>query len=94
MNEAYSYYEAELNQLGSAIELIKAIANGYGEDGSEASAGLWATTTPRQACDKWLMDNGYECEASRVAQKVKKLAEIEAQIAKLQQEKDKLGEQS
>lgn len=86
--EAYSYYEAELNQLGSAVQLIKAIANGHGEDGHK---GQFSTTTPRQACDKWLMDNGYECEATRAAQKAKKLAEIEAQIAKLEKEKKELS---
>jgi hypothetical protein len=92
--ETASYYSVRMNQLSSAVELIKALANGLGEDGGKAHGGSWATTTPSQACDKWLMDNGYECEATRAAQNAKKLAELEAQIAKLQQEKDKLSEQS
>lgn len=88
--EASQYYERELNQLGGAVQLIKAIAKGYGEDGGEAHGGSWATTTPGQACDKWLMNNGYECEATQAAQKAKKLAEIEEKIAKLEKEKAEL----
>ena len=88
--EPVSYYEAELNQLGSAVELIKAIANGYGEDGSENHDGFYATTTPRQACDRWLMDNGYECEATRAAQKAKRLEQLNKEIERLQKEKESL----
>jgi hypothetical protein len=85
--EAYSYYGVELNQLGSAVELIKAIANGLGVDGFE---GLPPMTTPAQACDRWLMDNGYECEATRQAQKQKKLKQLNDEIARLEQERDAL----
>lgn len=79
--EAYGYYDRELAQLGSAIELIKAIANGHE---------MYATTTPRSACDKWLMDNGYECEATRAAQKAKKRAEIDEKIRQLEEERKEL----
>lgn len=88
--EAYDYYKRELTQLSSAIELIKAIANGYGEDGSEIHDGMYATTTPRNACDKWLMDNGYECEATRQAQRIKRRIEVDNQIERLKQEKKAL----
>jgi hypothetical protein len=88
--EAYDLYATELNQLGSAVELIKALANGYGEDGSEKHDGFYATTTPRQACDRWLQDNGYECESSRAAQRDIKLAKINAEIDRLQKEKEAL----
>lgn len=91
--EAYSYYEVELSQLGSAVELIKAIANGYGEDGGEAHGGSWATATPRQACDKWLMDHGYECEATRMAQRMKRRVEIDSQIEKLKKERASLDQE-
>lgn len=83
-------YWHKLNQLGRAVELIKAIANGYGEDGGEAHGGSWATTTPRQACDKWLMGNGYECEATRSAQKAKRLKQLNEEIERLQKEKESL----
>ncbi len=82
--EAHSYYEAELNQLGKAVELIKALANGYSVDYGNLD------TTPKQICDRWLQDNGYECESSRAAQRDIKLAKINAEIERLQKEREAL----
>lgn len=81
---SYDQHWNTANKLGKAVELIKAIANGHGEDGHN---GQFSTTPPRQACDKWLMDNGYPCEATRAAQKAKKLAETDEKIKRLEEER-------
>lgn len=77
------------NMLGRAVELIKAIANGYGENVSELPT-LLGERTPRQACDTWLQDNGYECEATRAAQKAKRIKQLDEEIERLQKEKESL----
>lgn len=75
------------NQLGLAVELIKAIANGYGEDGTN---GNFATTTVRQACDQWLDKHGYPCESSKRRQRERRAEQLDQEIAKLQQERESL----
>ncbi len=75
------------NNLGRAIELIKALANGHGEDGANGS---YATGTPAQICDAWLDRNGYESKASERKQRERRAAELDAQIEKLRAERSKL----
>lgn len=81
------WHESNLNRYGSAVELIKAIANGHGEDGADGS---FATTTPRQACDAWLERNGLECEASKRRQRELRAERLDAEIAKLRAEREAL----
>jgi hypothetical protein len=79
--------EAMANRYGTAVELIKAIANGLGEDGSRAHGGGFATTTPAQACDNWLEHNGMECEASRRRQRERRAEQLDAEIERLRAER-------
>jgi hypothetical protein len=61
---------------GSAIELIKAIANGL--------------DSPAPACDTWLERNGFECKASKQRQRDRRADELDAEIARLREERAKL----
>jgi hypothetical protein len=70
------------------LELIKAIANGLGTPDSRSEPGR--RTTPAQACDRWLETNGFECEASRRRQRERRAEQLDAEIARLRAEREKL----
>ncbi len=65
------------SQLSSAIQLIRQIAKNQIAD-------------PSCTCDTWLEKNGYESEAARKAAKALRKRELDVQIAKLQDEREKL----
>lgn len=81
---------AAANEYRSAVELIKAIANGLGTDGSRAHGGNYATTTPQQACDNWLERNGFECEASKRRQRELRAEQLDKEIERLRAERSRL----
>jgi hypothetical protein len=88
--EKYRKLEHASNQLGSALELIRAIANGYGTPEGEFREGF-AMPTARQACDNWLDEHGYDgSEAGRRRKKEAEAKKIDAKIAALLKEKEEL----
>jgi hypothetical protein len=82
-----SWHEIHLNRYGSAVELIKALASGFGEDGHN---GQFATTSPKQACNAWLERHGFDCEATRRRERERRAIEIDAEIERLRAERAKL----
>jgi hypothetical protein len=72
------------NKLSSAVELIKAITN----------AGLNPTrsggTAAHIRCDRWLEANGFECEATRRAQRERRAIELDTEIERLRKERGAL----
>jgi hypothetical protein len=72
------------NKFGTAVELIKAIANGLRV--GDRGRGL----TPQTACDTWLESNGFECQASKKRQRERRAEQLDAEIAKLRAERAKL----
>lgn len=71
------------NKYGTAVELIKAIANGFGTIHDTG-------TTPQKACDGWLERNGFECEASKKRQRERRAEQLDAEIERLRAERAKL----
>lgn len=71
------------NQLGTAVELIKAIANGFNSKRGGGPA-------PHVQCDSWLEQHGYDCEATRRKQRERRATELDEEIARLQKEREAL----
>ncbi len=65
-------------KLGSAVQLIQLLASGCDE------------FSPQSRCDSWLENNGYECEASRRRQRERRADQLDAEIARLRAEREKL----
>jgi hypothetical protein len=70
------------NQLGSAVELIRAIAHGY--------TGAGVRDSVDQVADKWLEQNGFECKATAQRQRDRRADELDKEIARLQKEREQL----
>jgi hypothetical protein len=65
------------NQLGTAVELITAIANGL------------PLSAARAAADTWLEKNGYPSKTSETRKRVARAEKLDAEIARLQEERRK-----
>jgi hypothetical protein len=83
---AFCLAEREINERGaperaelrSAVALIQLLASGCDE------------FSPQFRCDSWLENNGYECEASRRKARELRAANLDAEIARLRAEREKL----
>lgn len=78
------WHEANLNRYGSAVELIKAIAN------RGASPKRDGGPAPHVLCDRWLEAHGFDCDASRKRQREQRAIELDAEIERLRAERAKL----
>lgn len=70
------------NQLGSAIELIRAIAHGF--------CGEEQHMTVAQVADRWLEQNGLECKATAQRQRDRRADELDKEIARLLKERESI----
>jgi hypothetical protein len=80
-NRCGSACSENFSKVQSAVALIAAIAK---EGGDRSRSGGPA---PHVLCDRWLEANGYDCEASRKRRREQRAIQLDAEIAKLQQER-------
>lgn len=70
-------YRSTSTKLNSALVLIRDIAKNL-------------KACPVSSCDHWLEVNGYDCEATRRAQRERRAVQLDTEIARLRAERESL----